>query len=104
MGNSVNYFVTCPNQILYENINQHLEEFHVGDRIIYTEFGMRLKGIITKKHQFNFYSIMQDNGIYERIVELKYLELNSDFYVKNNPNLLNTNEFYPKLPSYDQIN
>jgi len=80
MGNCVDYFVTQPSY--YDNLNGNIinddrmefKEFCVGDNIIYTEYGMKLKGVITKKHKFNIYSIMQKNGVCERFVEQKYLE------------------------------
>ena len=50
-------------------------EFYINDRVIYSEYGMRLNGIITSKRSENYYDFFQDNGICERTVCANTLQL-----------------------------
>eukprot|EP00042_Codosiga_hollandica_P026928 m.130161 g.130161 ORF g.130161 m.130161 type:complete len:146 (+) comp52332_c0_seq1:135-572(+) len=43
-----------------------VESYGVGDRVIFTEFGMRLNGTITAVHANNIYSFQQDGGVSDR--------------------------------------
>ena len=59
-------------------MNIQSNDFFINDRVIYTEYGFRLKGIITGKVNNKYYTFFQDKGINERLVSVQFLTLDKD--------------------------
>lgn len=52
---------------------QSIKIFHIGDKVIYTEHGMKLYGIITHRVNTTQYGFLGEGDLYGRLVYSKYL-------------------------------
>lgn len=68
------------------NSSTPIVTFYPNDRVLYTDYGLRLTGIIKRCcHNSNNYIFFQDNGVYDRLVHGSSLQLISRNFHQLNP-------------------